>query len=111
MVSLDSPVSADEEGSLIDTLVNHNADKTEGQLYTGESLHKEINRTMKILTDRQKETICYFFGIGIDHPMSLEDIAQKFDVTPERVRQIKDKAINRLRTNRSYHLLRNFLGA
>jgi RNA polymerase primary sigma factor len=43
--------------------------------------------------------------------MSLEDIAQKFDVTPERVRQIKDKAINKLRTNQSYHLLRNFLGA
>src|SRR5438034_1245067 len=81
-----------------DTLENHNAEKTDRELYHAESLKLEISRSLKILSDRQKETLCYFFGIGMDHPLSLDDIAQRLEVTPERVRQIKDKAINRLRT-------------
>jgi RNA polymerase primary sigma factor len=55
--------------------------------------------------------IRYFFGIGVDHPMSLEDIGEKFNLTRERVRQIKDKAINKLRSNSRCRLLRNYLGA
>ena len=110
-VSLDSPFSTDEESTLMDTLENLNADKTEGQLYHGESLKQEIGRSMKVLSDRQKQTICYFFGIGIDHALSLEDIARKFDLTPERVRQIKDKAISKLRMAQPSNLLRNYLGA
>ncbi|MBC7874326.1 MAG: sigma-70 family RNA polymerase sigma factor [Ferruginibacter sp.] len=111
MVSLDSPFSQDEEGSLLDVLENHDSDKTEGQLYHTESLKQEIERSMQLLTHRQKETICYFFGIGRDNPISLEDIAMKFDLTPERVRQIKDIAITKLRTTLPSNLLRNFLGA
>jgi RNA polymerase primary sigma factor len=110
-VSLDTPFSEDEEGSLLDTLENHNADKTEGQLYHNESLKMEVARSLTVLSCRQKETLCYFFGIGMDYPLSLEDIAQKLEVTPERVRQIKDKAINRLRTTRNCNSLRGFLGA
>ena len=64
-----------------------------------------------MLTDRQKETICYFFGIGTDRPMSLEDIGRKFDLTTERVRQIKDKAITKLRTAKTFNLLRSYLDA
>ncbi len=109
-ISLDTPLSEDEDGTLLDTLVNHNAERTEGDLYHKDSLKLELSRSFKLLTERQKETLCYFFGIGIDHPLSLEDIAQKFSLTPERVRQIKDKAISKLRTPQNYNLLREFLG-
>jgi len=109
-VSLDTPLSDDEDTSLLDTLENHNAEKTEKNLCHTESLQTEVARSLKILSERQKETICYFFGIGIEYPMSLEDIAQKLDITPERVRQIKDKAISRLRTLSNFNSLRSFLG-
>jgi RNA polymerase primary sigma factor len=110
-LSLDTPLADDEENSLIDTLENPNADKTEGQLYHGDSLKLEIGRSLNMLSIRQKETLCYFFGIGTDYPMSLEDIAQKLNVTTERVRQIKDKAIDKLRTIQNCNSLRGFLGA
>jgi RNA polymerase primary sigma factor len=110
-VSLDTPLSDDEEGSLLDTLENVNAEKTEGDLCHKESLRTELARSMRLLTEKQKNTLCFFFGIGVDHPMSLEDIAQKLEVTPERVRQIKDKAISRLRTIPNTNSLRSFLGA
>lgn len=110
-VSLDVPISEDEDGTMLDTLENHNAERAEGDLYHGESLKTEINRSMNVLTARQKETLCYFYGIGIDRPMSLEDIGQKFHLTPERVRQIKDKAITKLRATQNFNLLRTYLGA
>jgi RNA polymerase primary sigma factor len=110
-VSLDNPMSDDEDGTLIDVLVNPNAESTDGALQHTESLQTEISRSMGILTDRQKETLCCFYGIGIDRPLSLEDIGQKFHLTPERVRQIKDKALTKLRTNKSFDLLRNYLGS
>jgi RNA polymerase primary sigma factor len=109
-VSLDVPISQEEDGTLMDTLVNANAEKTEGNLYHGDSLKLEITRSMSVLTERQKETLCCFFGIGIDRPMSLEDIGEKFHLTPERVRQIKDKAITKLRTTQNFDLLRSYLG-
>ena len=75
-----------------------------------ESLKQEIDRSLKTLTERQKEVICYFFGIGVDHPMSLEDIGERFNLTSERVRQIKDKAITKLKTNSRSKALRTYLG-
>jgi RNA polymerase primary sigma factor len=110
-VSLDVPISEEEDGTLLDTLENTNADKSEGDLYHKDSLKTEINRSMSVLTERQRETICYFYGIGIDRPMSLEDIGEKFHLTPERVRQIKDKALTKLRTTQNFDLLRSYLGA
>lgn len=109
-VSLDSPFSPDDDGCLVDSLENMNADKADGQLNHGDSLKQEIDRSLQILTPRQKETICYFFGIGKEHSLSLEDIARKFDLTPERIRQIKDKAMIKLREAQSANLLRSFLG-
>lgn len=109
-VSLDMPLSEDEEGTLLDTLENLNAEKTEGDLYHGDSLKKELARTFHVLNERQRETLCCFFGIGIDHPMSLEDIGRKFHLTTERIRQIKDKALEKLRTQENIKLLRGFLG-
>ena len=109
-VSMDTPLSEGEEGTLLDVLENSNAERTDAALDHKESLRMEIDRSMKALTERQKEVICYFFGIGVDHPMSLEDIGERFNLTRERVRQIKDKAITKLRTtNRSKHL-RTYLG-
>src|ERR687898_29083 len=70
----------------------------------------EIDRSLQTLTDRQKEVICYFFGIGVDHPLSLEDIGERFNLTRERVRQIKDKAILKLRSHQKSDLLRSYLG-
>lgn len=109
-VSMDTPLSEGEDSTLIDVLENPNAEKTDGDLDHKESLKTEIDRSLKTLTERQKEVICYFFGIGVDHPMSLEDIGEKFNLTRERVRQIKDKAITKLRTANRCKLLRTYLG-
>jgi RNA polymerase primary sigma factor len=108
-VSLDVPFAEGEDITLLDTLENVNADKTDDQLQHTESLKLEINRSLRVLTDRQKETICYFFGIGLDRPMSLEDISHRLSLTPERVRQIKDKALMKLRTEKTFNLLRDYL--
>lgn len=110
-VSMDTPLSEGEDSTLLDVLVNPNAERTDGQLDHNESLKTEIDRSLKTLTERQKEVICYFFGIGVDHPMSLEDIGEKFNLTRERVRQIKDKAITKLKTNTRTRILRTYLGA
>lgn len=109
-VSMDSPLSEGEENTLIDVLENNNAEKTDGELYHNQSLKTEIDRSLKTLTERQKEVICFFFGIGVDHPMSLEDIGEKYNLTRERVRQIKDKAITKLKTSNRCNLLRTYLG-
>ena len=109
-VSMDSPLSEGEENTLIDVLENPNAEKTDAELDHKESLKTEIDRSLKTLTERQKEVICFFFGIGVDHPMSLEDIGEKFNLTRERVRQIKDKAITKLKTSTRTKLLRTYLG-
>jgi RNA polymerase primary sigma factor len=109
-VSMDSPMSEGEENTLLDVLENPNADKTDGVLVHNESLKTEIERSLTTLTERQKEVICFFFGIGVDHPMSLEDIGERFSLTRERVRQIKDKAITKLKTNNRCDALRTYLG-
>ena len=107
---MDTPISEGEDGTLLDILENPNAERAETNLEHNESLKQEIDRSMQSLTERQKEVICYFFGIGIDHPMSLEDIGERFSLTRERVRQIKDKAITKLRTNSRSKELRGYLG-
>jgi len=109
-VSMDSPLSEGEENTLIDVLENPNAEKTDGELVHTESLKTEIDLSLKTLTERQKEVICFFFGIGVDHPMSLEDIGERFSLTRERVRQIKDKAITKLKASNRCKLLRTYLG-
>jgi RNA polymerase primary sigma factor len=109
-VSVDTPLAEGEDNTLLDVLENPNAVKTDMELDHTESLKVEIERSLKTLTERQKEVICYFFGIGVDHPMSLEDIGEKFSLTRERVRQIKDKAITKLRTVNRCKLLRTYLG-
>ncbi len=104
-VSMDTPLSDGEDGTLMDVMENPNADKTDEHLVHDESLRLEIERSLKTLTERQKDVLCFFFGIGVDNPLSLEDIGERFNLTRERVRQIKDKAITKLRsTSRCKHL-------
>lgn len=110
-VSLDAPVMEEEEGSLLDTLENPDANKENEVFVKVQSLKTEISRTLDQLTERQRQTLCYFFGIGQDHSLSLDDIAAKFDLTTERVRQIKDKALEKLRALPNFNLLRTYLGA
>ncbi|MBS1599308.1 MAG: RNA polymerase sigma factor RpoD/SigA [Bacteroidetes bacterium] len=109
-ISVDTPLSEGEDNTLIDVLENPNAERAELNIEHKESLKQEIDRSLKTLTERQKEVICFFFGIGVDHPMSLEDIGERFNLTRERVRQIKDKAITKLRSNSRSKMLRSYLG-
>lgn len=110
-VSLDAPIGDEEDGSLLDTLKDQNAAETDKKIDHKESLRKELLRSMQTLNQRQQQTLCLLFGIGIDYPMSLEDIARKFDLTPERVRQIKEKALLKIRANKNLSLLQYYLGA
>jgi RNA polymerase primary sigma factor len=109
-VSMDAPIADGEDGTMIDVMENPNAEKTDEELYHNQSLKTEIDRSLKSLTHRQKEVICYFFGIGVDHPLSLEDIGERFSLTRERVRQIKDKAITKLKVASKGTMLRTYLG-
>ena len=109
-VSMDTPLSEGEDNTLIDVLENPNAELANSNIEHKESLKQEIDRSLRTLTERQKEVICFFFGIGVDHPMSLEDIGERFNLTRERVRQIKDKAITKLRSNSRSKMLRSYLG-
>jgi RNA polymerase primary sigma factor len=109
-LSMDAPFAEGEENSLIDTMENPNAELANRQVDHNESLKTEINRSLNTLTERQKEVLCYFFGIGMDNPLSLEDIGSRFHLTRERVRQIKDKAITKLQNTSRCKLLRVYLG-
>ena len=109
-VSMDSPISEGEDGTLVDVMINPDAELANDFVENKESLNTEIERSLNTLTERQQEVLRCFFGIGLDHPMSLEDIGERFCLTRERVRQIKDKAITKLRNASSSKLLRRYLG-
>jgi RNA polymerase primary sigma factor len=109
-ISVDSPLSEEEDGTLIDVLVNENAPKTDEWLVKHESLRMDIDRSLQSLSARQKEVVCFFYGIGVDHPLSLEDIGQRYSLTRERVRQIKEKAITKLRATPTCKELKGYLG-
>jgi RNA polymerase primary sigma factor len=110
-VSMDAPFVEGEDNSLLDVLENDNTPDTDKTLEYNESLRGEIERSLSTLTQRQSSVIKLYFGIGIEHPMSLEDIGERFGLTRERVRQIKDKAINKLRSTTRSKLLKHYLGA
>ena len=109
-VSMDAPFVEGEDNSLLDVLANTATPGTDSALEYKESLRREIDRSLGTLTERQCDVIKLYYGIGVEHPMSLEDIGEKFGLTRERVRQIKDKAINKLRGANRSKLLKNYLG-
>jgi RNA polymerase primary sigma factor len=108
-VSMDAPFVNGEENSLLDVLVNHDSPRADNMLMN-ESLQREIERSLSTLTERERDVVKLFFGIGINHGLTLEEIGAKFDLTRERVRQIKEKAIRRLRHNSRSKLLKSYLG-
>ncbi|PHI18379.1 RNA polymerase subunit sigma [Lewinellaceae bacterium SD302] len=110
-VSMDAPFVEGEDNSLLDVLENTATPGTDTALEYAESLRREIERSLSTLTERQCDVIKLYYGIGVEHPMSLEDIGEKFGLTRERVRQIKDKAINKLRSANRSKLLKHYLGA
>ncbi|MEM1328384.1 MAG: RNA polymerase sigma factor RpoD/SigA [Bacteroidota bacterium] len=110
-VSMDAPFVEGEDNSLLDVLENSTTPKTDQKLEYKESLRREIERSLSTLTDRQCDVIKLYFGIGVEHPMSLEDIGEQFGLTRERVRQIKDKAISKLRATNRSKLLKTYLGS
>jgi len=108
-VSVDAPFTDGEENSLLDVMVNNDSPKADIKLMK-ESLQREIERSLSTLSDREKDVVMLFFGIGMQHGLTLEEIGAKFDLTRERVRQIKEKAIRRLRHNSRSKLLKAYLG-
>lgn len=109
-VSMDAPFTDGESNALIDVLENFNAEKTDLHMDYKDSLRIETERTLASLTDREREVIKLFFGIGVEHPMTLEDIGEQLGITRERIRQIKDKAINKLRSQSRSKTLKAYLG-
>lgn len=110
-VSVDAPFVDSEDNTLLDVLENPNSEAADSELSHYDSLRREIERSLGTLTERQRDVIKLYFGIGVEHPMSLEDIGEKFSLTRERVRQIKDKAITKLRTTTRCQLLKSYLGS
>ena len=103
-VSIDAPLASDDDVNFVDVPSNEDTPPTDSKLMQ-ESLSQEIERSLSTLTEYEREVIKMYFGIGLPHPLSLDEIAMKFNLTRERVRQIKEKGIKRLKTSsKSKHL-------
>lgn len=109
-VSLDAPMSEGADGSMIDQMPDEHSHKTDRFVDYTQSLEIEMKRILATLNQKQKEIVCYFFGIGMPSPLSLREIGLKYDMTGERVRQIKDQALQQLRTAPKKNLLKAYLG-
>ncbi len=107
-VSVDAPFAVGEDSSLLDVLINDDSPNADNSLIN-ESLIREVDRSLATLTDRERDILKYFYGIGVSE-MTLEEIGENFGLTRERVRQIKEKAIRRLRHTSRSKLLKSYLG-
>ncbi len=108
-VSMDAPLIQDEDTNFIDVFISDDNPVTDSILMR-ESLAKEIERSLATLTDKERDVVNLFYGIGMSHGLTLDEIGAKFDLTRERVRQIKEKAIRRLKNTSRSKLLRAYLG-
>ncbi|PKP49869.1 MAG: RNA polymerase subunit sigma [Bacteroidetes bacterium HGW-Bacteroidetes-11] len=108
-VSMDAPLTEDEDMKLIDIFVDADAPVTDAGLMR-ESLAREIQRSLSTLTEKERDVVNLYYGIGMNHGLTLEEIGAKFDLTRERVRQIKEKAIRRLKHTSRSKLLKSYLG-
>ena len=110
-LSVDAPFTEGESNSLLDVLENNDADETDQDLAYTSSLKIEMERALSTLTERERQVIRMFFGIGTEEPLSLEQIGEILDLTRERVRQIKEKALKKLRSSaKQRNLLAEYLG-
>lgn len=107
-ISIDAPLIAGEESTLVEVLPNSDSPSADAILMK-ESLEREVDRALSTLTERERDVIKLFYGIGVAHPLTLEEIGDKFNLTRERVRQIKEKAIRRLRHSSRSKLLLPYL--
>jgi len=108
-ISMDAPLIQDEENTLYDVIRSDETNTPEKELMV-ESLRKEIDRAISTLTPREADVVRLYFGLNSKHPMTLEEIGEKFDLTRERVRQIKEKAIRRLKHTSRSKILKSYLG-
>ena len=108
-VSMDAPLVQDEDNNMYDVLKSDEVITPETELLY-ESLRKEIDRAISTLTPREADVVRLYFGLNGSHPMTLEEIGEKFDLTRERVRQIKEKAIRRLKHTSRSKILKSYLG-
>ena len=108
-VSMDAPFVQGEENSLLDVLENDSEQTPDSGLMT-DSLRREVQRALSTLTQRESDVITLYFGLNGEHAMTLEEIGEKFNLTRERVRQIKEKAIRRLRHTSRSKALKPYLG-
>ncbi len=108
-VSMDAPLVQDEDNNMYDVLKSDEVVTPETELLY-ESLRKEIDRAISTLTPREADVVRLYFGLNGSHPMTLEEIGEKFDLTRERVRQIKEKAIRRLKHTSRSKILKSYLG-
>ncbi|PLW94089.1 MAG: RNA polymerase subunit sigma [Marinilabiliales bacterium] len=108
-VSMDAPLISDEETNLYDLLRNEESEKPDKGL-NHESLSIEIQRAIATLTPRERDVLKYYFGLGSIAPLTLDEIGEKFGLTRERVRQIKEKAIRRLKHSNRSRNLKSYLG-
>jgi RNA polymerase primary sigma factor len=108
-VSVDAPISQDDDLKFLDVYIADDNPKTDNNLMR-ESLGKEIQRSLSTLTEKERDVINMFYGIGMPHGLTLEEIGSKFNLTRERVRQIKEKAIRRLKHTARSRLLKAYLG-
>ena len=107
-VSMDAPIADGEDSSMIDFLAGDSSN-TDRELAI-ESLKAEVSRILKLLTDKEQKVLRAFFGIDGSPEMTLDEIGEKYNLTRERVRQIKEKALRRLRHNTKNKLLKSYLG-
>jgi RNA polymerase primary sigma factor len=107
-VSTDQPINEDERTALRDLLTSDD-NRPEAQIMAF-SLQTEIDRVLDTIPEREANIIRYYFGIGLERPLTLEEIGDSMNLTRERVRQLKERAIHRLRHNTRAHLLRTYLG-
>jgi RNA polymerase primary sigma factor len=108
-ISMDAPLVQGEESNMYDVLRSNDSPSPEAGLIN-DSLRKEIDRALSTLTSREADVINYYFGLNGEHAMTLEEIGEKFDLTRERVRQIKEKAIRRLKQTSRSKILKTYLG-
>jgi len=109
IVSMDAPIDQDEETKMIDVFVSEDEPGTDENLIR-ESLAKEVQRSLSTLAEKEREIINLFYGIGVPHSYTLDEIGSVFDLTRERVRQIKEKALRRLKHSSRSKLLKSYMG-
>ncbi len=108
-LSIDAPVSSDDDASMVDFIENKDTEASD-EILLRESLAQEIQRSLETLSEKERQVVMLFYGIGMNHGLTLDEIADKYNLTRERVRQIKEKALRRLKHPSRSKLLKAYLG-